>query len=480
MRRNPEFQRNLWLEITPHRVIVTPLLLFGIYFLVIFLGTHNESVLLGISLAIFVVGTGLRGANQVENSMVGEIQSKTWPLQRLTSINPWAMTWGKLFGSTLFSWYAGFWSLLVFILTWFLVPEGILFPRPDSKWILLSHGIGPALLYAIGLVLWLQAWGFLAGMYHLQNMESTSKRKYGFASITGVFFLPVLLVSFFPVPESFVLHWYHWEFSLFWFGLVSLYIFLGWLMTGIYMQMRRELQVPNPPWVWAAFVIFILGYVMGFISEEENILPGELLIWVFRLSIGWVLMVGLTYMILWWERTDGVGIHRLIHLWNFKRVKDALCEIPRWGVTLILAWMVAVALMVVHMALGIDIPSKLTTFLMETKQAISSDQGLTFNLYGLVIAMMLFLMRDIALLLYFYFSAKPLRALGTAGVYWAVLYLLIPLLLVALSMDVLNPIFLPSATVNFVYAVLPPLLQAGLMWAFAIRRWRTRFGSPAV
>ena len=480
MRSNPEFQRNLWLEITPHRLIVTPLLLFGIYFLVTLSSDDSATLLLAISLWIFVLGTGFRGANQVENSLVTEIQSKTWPLQRLTSINPWAMVWGKLFGSTLFSWYAGLWSLLVFILTWALVPEGVLFSTPDRKWMLLSHGIGPALLYSVGLVLWFQGWGFLMGMYHLQHMESTSKRRFGNASITGIFFLPLFLVSFFPVREVFVLHWYQWEFSLFWFGLASLYIFFGWVITGVYMQMRRELQVSNPPWVWAAFVIFLLVYAMGFIGGQGSVLPGEWIIWVFRLFVGWMLVVGLTYMILVWESTDGVDIRRLTHLWKSKRIRDALYEIPRWLVTLILAWAVALGLMFAQMAWGIDIPSKLSELEPMVQGKALSDQGFVFNLFGLIIAMMFFLMRDIALLLYFYFSEKPQRALGTASLYLAVLYLLIPLILLALDVGVLFPLFLPSATVNIFYAILPPMLQAGLMWNFAIRRWRTHFGSPAV
>jgi hypothetical protein len=317
-------------------------------------------------------------------------------------------------------------------------------------------------------------------MYHLQNMKSTSKRKYGLASITSIIFLPGFIASFLPADVSFNFHWYQWEFSLFWFGLVSLFIFLGWLMTGVYMQMRRELQVSSPPWVWGMFKIFLLVYVMGFIHGNENDLLGVPIVWVYRLFIGWVLMAGLTYMILWWEGTDGVDIHRLSHLWNTNRIQDAICEIPRWLISLILAWGVAVALMAVQAVYGVDIPSKLIMLKDMVEKENFTDHGFSLNLYGFVIAMMFFLMRDIALLLFFYFSEKPNRALGTAGVYWVVLYLLIPLLLGVVGMGVLYPVFLPNATVNFVYAVLPPLLQAGLMWIFTIRRWRTRFGSPAV
>lgn len=398
------------------------------------------------------------------------------------------MTWGKLFGSTLFSWYAGLWSLLVFVLMLFLIPEADLFRylRWDShgmesvvikKWVLLSQGIGPALLFIVGLALWSQAWGFLMGMYHLQNKESKSKRKSGFASIISIILLPTIIFSLLdPVWEPHGLHWYQWEFGQFWFGLVSLYIFLGWLITGIYLQMRRELQVPNPPWVWSAFMAFLLGYVMGFYQGEVNILLTVPDLWSMRLFSGWILMVSLTYLILWWERTDGVGVRRLFHLWSSSRIYDALCEIPRWLVGLIVTWTTAIVLILIQVMYGEN------PFIGKVLNQMASEpnNGDFYSLYGVVIAMMFFLMRDIALLFYFYFSDKPQRALTTTFVYCIVLYLLIPLLLGVADIDTLNPVFLPGGSVNFVYAVLPPLLQAGLMWTFTIRRWRTRFGSPTV
>ena len=299
MRRNPEFLRNFWLEITVNRLLVTPLILGGIYYLILFSDDPNR-FLLRTSLWFFVLLTGLWGAYQAENSVVSEIQHKTWPLQRLTSINPWAMTWGKLFGSTLFSWYAGLWSLLVFTLTWLLAPEVTLFPYPEKKWVMLSQGIGPAVLFLVGLVLWFHAWGFLMGMFHLQNKESRSKRKSGLSAIISVIFLPTIIISSFqPASVAHELNWYQWEFNQFWFGLTSLLVFLGWLMTGIYMQMRRELQMSNPPWVWAAFMVFLFGYVMGFFQGRDDVSSNDPNLWVLRLFSGWIIMTGLTYLILW-------------------------------------------------------------------------------------------------------------------------------------------------------------------------------------
>ena len=142
------------------------------------------------------------------------------------------------------------------------------------------------------------------------------------------------------------MHWYQWEFNEFWFWLASLYLFLAWILTGIYMQMRRELQVANPPWVWAAFMIFIVGYALGFVQGHEKGPASVSNAWVFRMFSGWALTVILTYLVLLWERSDGVDIRRLFHLWSAHRLRDALCEVPRWLVGLILAWCAAVALMV--------------------------------------------------------------------------------------------------------------------------------------
>lgn len=466
MLHNPEFQRNIWLEITPHRLIATPLIFGGFYYLILFWGEQGEQALLITSLWMFILFAGLWGAYQAENALVAEIQNKTWPLQRLTSINPWTMTWGKLFGSTLFSWYAGLWSLGVFVLTYLLAAENFLFPRPDRKWIMLSHGVGPAILFTVGVAVWFQAWGFLVGMWQMQNKFSKSKRRSGVSLLLGLFLLPtVIAASFEPVKWSKNVHWYQWEFNEFWFWLATLYVFLAWLITGIYMQMRRELQVSNPPWVWQAFLMFVLAFAMGFPQEKDIISLNGLNLWVARLLLGWGLMVAFTYLILLWERSDGVDIRRLFHLWKAQRIREALYEVPRWFVAAALAWITAAALMILHGVYG-------GTFL--------ADDGEVLNLYGFVAALMCFLMRDIALLLYFYFSGKPQRALGTAIVYWAVLYGLIPMLLGVVWMDALNPLFLPDGSVNLAYAVLPPLAQAALMWTYTIRRWRTRFGTPAV
>ena len=58
MRRNPEFLRNLWTEITPHRLVATPLILGAFFYLILFSGDNNETALLATSLWVFILLTG--------------------------------------------------------------------------------------------------------------------------------------------------------------------------------------------------------------------------------------------------------------------------------------------------------------------------------------------------------------------------------------------------------------------------------------
>ncbi len=62
MHRNPEFQRNFWLEIAPHRLIATPLIFGGFYYLILFFGEHGDQALLLTSLWMFILFSWLWGA----------------------------------------------------------------------------------------------------------------------------------------------------------------------------------------------------------------------------------------------------------------------------------------------------------------------------------------------------------------------------------------------------------------------------------
>ena len=115
---NPELRRNLWLEITTHRLLAMPVVL-GLAFLALAaIDKPNAAEHVGwLGLGGFVVLTMFWGARLAGNSIIDEITDKTWDWQRLSTLAPWTMTWGKLFGATVFAWYGGLTCLGVFLAT---------------------------------------------------------------------------------------------------------------------------------------------------------------------------------------------------------------------------------------------------------------------------------------------------------------------------------------------------------------------------
>ena len=103
---NPEFQRNIWLELTPHRLLAAPVFLAAVFGLIALVS--GDDVLGPLSHAAWWIAaaTGvLWGARLAADAVLGEVHAGTWDQQRLSSIRPWAMTWGKPLCAPVFTWY---------------------------------------------------------------------------------------------------------------------------------------------------------------------------------------------------------------------------------------------------------------------------------------------------------------------------------------------------------------------------------------
>jgi hypothetical protein len=115
MRVNPEFRRNLWLELSPQRLIGMPMVLGALFLLAFTLsGKRFGEDVAKMALFLFGVLAIVWGTKLAGESVVTEIRDRTWDGQRMSVIGPWAMTWGKLFGSTVFPWYGSLLCLFVY------------------------------------------------------------------------------------------------------------------------------------------------------------------------------------------------------------------------------------------------------------------------------------------------------------------------------------------------------------------------------
>ena len=434
---NPEFRRNLWLELSPQRLIGMPFVLGALFLLAFALSgkrfgedvAHTALVLFGV-LAI-VWGTKLAG-----ESVVTEIRERTWDGQRMSVIGPWAMTWGKLFGSTIFPWYGALLCLIVYAVVVPFQPGTDIF-----KTVLVMAGAGLA-----G-----QAVALLASLLAIRRARRFSRSQASAFSVLGLLTaFPVLSLGF---QGHGYIQWYGNSFLPINFTLLSLALFLSWAVIGIYRLMRLELQMKNPPWVWLGFVIFLMAYMAGFsLQTVQGISAGPLSRCILS---AYITAVALTYLTALAEPKDPIRFRRLIRAVKIRDWSLLLQGCPSWAMVLPLLCVAAIMLFAFPLT-GI------------------STSGSNFRIA--VVSSLFFILRDLALLLFFNLSRNPKRADMLAMLWLGLLWLVIPLTLSGLGFDNLTQFFLPRPDVQPLVSLVAAPCELLLVAWLVVGRWKANFG----
>ena len=92
---NPEFRRQLWLQISVTRLILAPVVIAIVVALLASTDMTTSAIhgaaWIAFSLAVLFWGTSAAGT-----SMRDEITGRTWNQQRMSRLTPWQLTSGKL------------------------------------------------------------------------------------------------------------------------------------------------------------------------------------------------------------------------------------------------------------------------------------------------------------------------------------------------------------------------------------------------
>lgn len=438
---NPEFRRNLWLELTPHRLIAMPLLLALVVALVYVASAEKmegvattAAVIAGLLLLVW-------GARSTGDSVLEEVRGRTWDAQRMSAIGPWAMTWGKLLGAASFSWYGGAMALAVLLWT---TPRG--WPHSPVK-------LG-ALLAAAGVLA--QAAACLAGL-------SAARKGQPQRTSIGIWLVVLMLFLLGPsigflTSEQQPVAWWGRSYGAMNFALASVACFAAWGVFGVYRSLCGELQVRTTPWAFALFALFLTAYVAGFWT-----VPGidlELRGRTALLVCGLLVCGTLTYIQLFSERT-GVIVFRRVQV-SLARVKSAagpralrraLEELP--------CWTVGFALTGAFCALGVALLPP------------GAFGGMSVRNAALVpLPLFLLLARDICIFLFFAFARQPRRVEGATLLYLAVLYGIVPWLLRAADLHDLAELVLPAVFEYPGKAIAVAAVHFAIAAAFMV--WRLR------
>jgi len=305
---NPELQRNLWLEASPFRLALIAALLL----LVFAAGSVAPSGLMTTpraALGLYWFFAVLWGTRSAALSVVAEIRERTWDSQKLSSIGPWTMVWGKLFGATAANWF------------------GALVCLPFILWpVWHDDGVGAGLLYGVILLslgVFAQSVALLSSLVLIHRQTGNWRLDTFLCQVAGVgaaFAFYSLQASIIAIDRtSFAygmrsdmqtLTWWGHGFALGTFYLVSLLLFLGWALIGCWRKMRSELRFANGPYVWLAYLAYVAVYSAGFESmigaklQDRLAVPAGSL----RLALAGISLMTLTYGMAFLEPKDPVRL----------------------------------------------------------------------------------------------------------------------------------------------------------------------------
>ncbi len=449
---NPEFQRNLLLELTVHRLIAMPLILLLIY-AAAGLGGNAETVS-ETAHAVIVGLLVLWGTRLTADAVLGEVRARTWDSQRMSGIGPFAMSWAKLLGSTIYVWYGVALSVPALLYQW-------------------EAGFGDLLRIVI-LGLFAQAVALFVSLL-VQRMrperlrfQVTASQLFGLGA--ALTYWNVLFGRSFGTYRRGTIEWYGAAVENETFTLATGIAFLAWTCFGIYRLMRAELQFRCWPAGWTAFAAFCAIYVGGFafsrISSNPTIFGVPGMDVISRLLAAYLTVLALVWLAAYVEPK---GLVRLRRWGAALRLGD-----PRRILETTPAWLPGMLL-----GAGLGVVLVIDLFLSPEAREVYAGFLDMDSLAAFAIAVFLFLLRDIGVVHFLTLDGRKRRAHMTALVYLVVLYVLIPVILVAADWDAALPAFLPFFQGHSLFVTLPVLIQVAIVGALLAVRWRRVAGSMA-
>jgi hypothetical protein len=434
---NAELQRNLWLELSPRRLILMAAVL-TLVFLAFSLASGRAGLYTAAEYAFYAIVV-VWGARDAAQAVVGEIRDRTWDGQRLSALKAWDMTWGKLLGATSYAWFGGLICLAAIVGVSF-IDRGPVVAATD-------------LAYFLSLGLMAHAVAFFTSMLAVRRRQTHSRFDIFFYQLAGVAAAWIVWWVWHTAapggafaPNAAIeienISWWGVTIDAQHFYLASVAVFLVWAFVGCYRLMRVELMAANSPAVWAAFVAFMAVYVAGFDSwliPQPGTPAAEPI--ALRIFIAGVTCAVLTYLAIIFEPKD-----RVLYRWLGDALKGA-----RLGgfVSRMQAWMVAY---LITAALGALLVVRLDTTPWPDHPA---------QLAQLIIAGLGFLTRDIGIFLAFALLPGKRRGDLAAIITLIVLYGIAPWLATNLGAPAPNPFFYPTPMPQ-------PWLAPAVAWGQAV------------
>ena len=407
---NPEFRRQLWLQISTTRLILAPVVI-GIVVALLASTEPTTTAIHGtawiaLSLAVLFWGTSVVGT-----SIRDEITGRTWNQQRMSRLTPWQLTSGKLFGATSYVWYVALLCALVAIFSGRAASNAFGSDNPAIEYVfLLALG-----LFAHSLAL-MAPLAFQSG----SGEPRVSVPSIAVFALVFVFFQAAPLGVTRSAAENVTTAWFGIDTTPRLLAMLTALSLAAWGILGAWRAMRQALQVRQLPWALPAFVAFMGVWAAGNAGAADTSIVTRALMGatIALAASAWVLML--------WEPQSLFAWQRIRMHWAAGERPRAIAGVS--AATSVVVFAVIGALLVAAMnamSSGTEVVGvRPTSFIVKT--AMLNKLSLTSHA-GAFLWLALVLLRDFAFtLLADTLTTSPRRRSAVILLYFLFMYVAVP------------------------------------------------------
>lgn len=459
---NPEFHRYVWLNFSSFRLISMPIILM----LILYVFSHDQIDVWHASIFppafyTFIIVVYLWGNYEAASASNKDIGQNTWDFQKMSSLSPFEVLIGKLFGSTSYVWYTGLMLLGIIIFSYdsFIeygkikrIPLIRDFPAvtQPTAYLLFSGLMGHATAFFFG-----------TGSFRKKKTEIVVPFVIGIIVSFTVFILTTSFALKIGVDgENAKMNWHSLSVHKHTFLICSLLYAFFWIVIASYRNIREELQFKNSPVVFMVFLVSFCIYVTGYLDTFSHYEINSLNTFAPKLFVAFLIIMACTYVTVFMDASNLAKYRRWVYAFKAKEWKRFFESTPLWigcFILLVPAFLLSNAL----------------DFYLGNTNKILNDN---FSIPGFTCALILFTMRD-----GFIFHSILLGKIERHKFFLLVIYIFIFYILLPYFVSnvikgsspetVLNAlqIFYPIPGPSFFYSCAPILIQAFI--AFFILRY---------
>jgi len=450
--KNPEFKKNIWLEISTQRLIMMPLIIVMVVLLASIspLGnTYNK--LTNISYFGLVVILLFWGSKVAYSNIISEYNDRTWDWQRMSILSPKQLTIGKLLGAPIYNWYGAIICLFLVFIFGVMSEENTVLDLVVSSVSTLLLGIS---LLSISIIF---------ALLKIRDGNGRDKLKSG-----QIFILLILFTSF-----------YNSNTFNFMFNRLSLshekmdtwkifgenLFYAVWAIIGLHQVLRKELNYKNKSYLWLLFIITSsLVKTLVLMDSLHVFIDNYVFVYFVVLSMQ---AITLFYLLLLIEQNEISSLKILLRKIKEKNYAYINYNAPLWSLTFPF---IIIGLIISWILFDKNILNTNSLLIGQIYSNIQFGVGLnSFETFSVILGVLFFILRDFLIMLFLQVNSTKKRIGAAFILYLFLLYVVFPGFTSTIGNTTILQFFAPLPIKG---SFLFPLLECGAIFYLVRKKFK--------